>query len=44
MSTPGVTPQDPFQAEPSSLEGTVFPDSLNAVIGTGWCKPAGSRE
>ncbi len=44
MATPWVTPHDPFQAEPPSLDGTMFPYCLDAVIGTGWSKPAGSRE
>lgn len=39
-SSPWITGENTFESKPSALDGAMFTDSFNAIIGTGWCIPA----
>ena len=42
-SSPGMAAQYPFQRQPESLEGTIFPEGLQRVLGAGRSETAAGR-
>lgn len=43
-ASPGVTSHNSLKAQPHTFDGTVFVNSINAILRAGWCVTAGIRQ